>query len=98
MTHHCKTLLALVLLAGVSACNQTEKSATNAVTSAAPATAPSAAEPVEMASPVTTGEPATTLAAGEIPTPADFEVEVQEKLVTANLEVELDALEREIGN
>jgi len=91
-------LIALTLLGGLAGCNSPEKTdlpevqrpVARAVASARPAAAPTVA-------PVTTGEPTTQLAAGEVPTPEDFEEEAQERLAAANLEVELDALEQEIG-
>ncbi len=91
-------LLAIGSLGACAGCNRTEKRelpsarppVTRAVASNRPAAAPTLA-------PVTTGEPTTKLAPGDIPTPEDFEEEAQERLAAANLEVELDALEQEIG-
>ncbi len=91
-------LIALTVLGGVAGCNGPEKReipATQAPAARATASAEPAAAPT--VAPVTTGEPTTTLAAGELPTPEDFEEEAQERLASANLEVELDALEQEIG-
>jgi hypothetical protein len=46
----------------------------------------------------TAGEPETKIADGEVPTQEDYEEEASNKMASANLEVELDALEAEIGN
>jgi len=91
-------LIALSLLGGVAGCNSPEKKELPAAQpTAARATASAAPAAPATVAPVTTGEPTTTLAAGELPTPEDFEEEAQERLASANLEVELDALEQEIG-
>lgn len=44
----------------------------------------------------TAGDPRTQIPDGTIPTPEDYEEEVQEKLRSANLEAELDHLEAEL--
>lgn len=93
-------LVTVTLLAATTACKRTERteaaasSPTEPSASATPAADPTRPIPV----PLTTGEPETKLAPGELPTPANYEVEVQEKLVRANLELELDVLVREIGD
>ena len=46
----------------------------------------------------TAGEPETKIADGEVPTQEDYEEEASNKMASANLEVELDALEAEIGD
>ncbi|MBN2192593.1 MAG: hypothetical protein JW751_07225 [Polyangiaceae bacterium] len=89
---------AIVLLLVAVACNQAEKKDPAATAASAPATAtPLPPPPAAAVDPVTAGEPTTQLAPDAISTPEDFEEEARRKLVSANLEVELDALEKEIA-
>jgi hypothetical protein len=66
-----------------------------------PVASASAAAPEKTAEPATLqtgGDPETKVADGEIPTQEDYEEEASTKMANANLELELDALEAEIGN
>jgi hypothetical protein len=91
------TLSALALLTLLGACSRQDPPVPTASRPTTSAAAPASAPPAAEATPLTTGEPTTKLSPGDIPTPEDFEEEAEQKLVSANLEVELDALEQEIG-
>jgi hypothetical protein len=57
-----------------------------------------AKKPRKRATVQTAGEPETKIADGEVPTQEDYEEEASNKMASANLETELDALEAEIGD
>ncbi len=99
MTRMLFAVSAVALLA--VACSKPEKSPTPGSESKPASSVPAAASeaaPAETATLQTAGEPETRVAAGEIPTPEDYEEEASNKMAAANLELELDALEAEIGN
>ena len=90
----------LLLTAGlVVACARGEKKDDAApLADQSTASAASSSQPeLPIAKPMTTGEPDTQIPEGDIPTEENFEQEAATKLTSANLEVELDALEAEIG-
>jgi hypothetical protein len=81
------------------ACSKPEKKAEPAQPK--PAASVQAAQPEQKrpeATVQTAGEPATKIPDGEIATQEDFEEEATTKMASANLELELDALESEIGD
>jgi hypothetical protein len=98
----CSTLTCLATgLALTLACNRPDSPGVPAGPASAKVPAartPDAPASEAVASPLTAGEPTTTVPDNEVPTPEDFEDEAREKLVSSNLEVELDALEKEIGD
>ncbi len=82
-------LLSASLIA-LSACDKPADKATDQPSPQAAQSAPAA--------PGTTAEPASAdTDADDIPTEADFEDEAEQTISTANLESQLDALEKEIG-
>ena len=97
-----RSLIAVGLVAALAvACSKPEKKAEPAAPETKPVASVQAAQPEEKAEEAkvqTAGEPETKIADGEIPTPEDYEEEASTKMASANLEVELDALEAEIGN
>lgn len=97
-----RTLCTVALLLTAVACNKPEpppepQATTQPAPSAATPTKPAEA-PAAEAKVMTAGEPETVLPPGELPTEERYEEEATKKLTSANLELELDALESEIGN
>jgi hypothetical protein len=98
-----RALIVVGLVASLAVgCNKSEKKPEPMpTTETKPVASASAAAPkqaAEAATLQTGGEPETKVADGDIPTKEDYEEEASTKMAKANLELELDALEAEIGN
>lgn len=88
------TLIALSALVAL-ACSKTETEPAKPKDTVA---APAATQEEPQAQVATAGAPDTEVPEDQFPTPQDYEEEAEKKLTAANLDLELDQLEEEIGD